>query len=69
MDGQRAGISERKRALPVRNLRNGADDKSAPRCDLSWAANELSQFEMMLELEDMENDRASAGILAYGPDI
>lgn len=69
MDGRRAGISDRERVLPVKNLRNGADEKSAPKTELSWAASELSTYEMMLELEDMENDRTGAGIFTYGPDI
>ena len=56
------GIFSGKRYTPVHNLRGENCERSPTTDDYSWAAEQLRQFEIMMELEDMENDRAAAGI-------
>ena len=69
MDGLRAGISKQGRALPVRNIRSGAAEKSATKADIQYVAEQLAQFALLIELEDMENDRAGDSVFAYGFEI
>ncbi len=56
------GIFSGKRYTPVHNLRGEHCERSPTTEDYSWAAEQLRQFEIMMELEDMENDRAVVGI-------
>ncbi len=58
----RPGILSRKRITPVHNLRGEAFEKTPDRENLSWAAEQIRQFEVMMEIEDMENDRTCFSI-------
>ncbi len=58
------GILSKKRITPVHNLRSESFEKPARKEDYSWAMEQLRQFEVLMELEDMENDRA--GIRIFG---
>ena len=55
----RPGILANRRITPVHNLMVECEERPVKHENLSWAANELLQFELMIELEDMENDRES----------
>ncbi len=52
------GIFGKKRHTPVHNLRKECFEKEPCKEELSWAAEQIRQFEIMMEIEDMENDRA-----------
>ena len=56
------GILSVKRYTPVHNLRGESCERPPTKDDVSWAAEQLRQFQIMMEIEDMENDRAAAGI-------
>ena len=58
----RPGILSRKRFTPVHNLRNESSENVPDRENLSWAAEQIRQFEVMMEIEDMENHRVSLSI-------
>ena len=58
----RPGILSRKRMTPVHNLKNEHAEAPAKSEDLSWAAEHLRQCEILMEIEDMENDRVSTCI-------
>ena len=69
MEGMRAVISTRERFLPVKNYRNGGAEKFDHLNDYGFVVNELQQLELLIELEDMENDRAGDSVFAYGFEI
>ena len=69
MKGMRAGISGRERFLPVRIYRNGGDENFEHLNDYGLVLNELQQLTLLIELEDMENDRAGVSAFAYGFEI
>ena len=56
------GILSEKRFTPVHNLRIESCERSPTAEDYSWVVEQLRQFEIMMEIEDMENDRAAIGI-------
>ena len=59
----RPGIFKKKRYTPVHNLRGDEQEVKKPQeYDLSWAADHLRQCELLMEIEDMENDRMDGAI-------
>ena len=58
----RPGILSQKRLTPVHNLRNESFEQVPDRENYSWAAEQIRQFELMMEIEDMENDHTSFSI-------
>ncbi len=56
------GILSVKRYTPVHNLRDESCERPPTKDDVSWAAEQLRQFQIMMEIEDMESDSAAAGI-------
>ncbi|MCR5279164.1 MAG: hypothetical protein K6E19_06945 [Lachnospiraceae bacterium] len=58
------GIFSKKRHTPVHNLRSESFEVKPKQEDLSWAAEQLRQCEILMEIEDMENDRVSACIFS-----
>ena len=61
------GILSKKRLTPVHNLRSECFERLGRKEDYSWAVEQIRQFEAMLELEDMENDRAGIRIFGDAP--
>jgi hypothetical protein len=53
----RPGILSRKRLTPIHNLKAESYERKPDTEDYSWAAEQIMQFEVMMEIEDMENDR------------
>ena len=59
----RPGIFKKKRYTPVHNLRGDSAEAPKPQeSDLSWAADHRRQCELLMEIEDMENDRMDGAI-------
>lgn len=58
------GIFSKKRHTPVHNLRSENFEDKPKQEDLSWAAEHLRQCEILMEIEDMENDRVSTCIFS-----
>lgn len=66
MDAMRSSISKRKRRVPVTDPKRRTDESRSSR-ELSWATAELQRMELLMELEEMDNDRNSGGLFtAYG---
>ena len=61
------GILSKRRLTPVHNLRNECFERPGRKEDYCWALEQIRQFEAMLELEDMENDRAGSCIFGDAP--
>ena len=58
----RPGILSRKRLTPIHNLKAESYERKPDTEDYSWAAEQIRQFEVMMEIEDMENDRAGISL-------
>ncbi len=62
----RPGILSQKRLIPVRDLKSEAYEKPPDTENYCKVAEQLRKFEVMMELEDMENDRNGMGLFRSG---